>query len=361
MAADDFRPLPITLEEIDAEWMTRALRQRAPGVTCTGVKILDVNNGTCTKIRLALDMDEAGKQAGIPDKVILKGGFETHSRGLGFMHELEVVGYRDIMPFVDFPSPACYFTGYDEDRQQGIVVLEDLTQRGVEFCSALRPQPFEQVQRQLSALAKLHASAWGESHFSPGARLAHLGNSERSLRNHMRIYLDVPSEWKRFVDSPRGASTSAHFHDVKRISAAYDKLVAFSDTLPHCLVHGDTHLGNVYAEPDGSPGFFDCVPSIGCGLREVSYHMTVAIDSGDRKRWEGALIQHYLSELRANGVDAPSFDDAFRQYRAFLLVGFVIFMVNESNFQTEAYNTACAARFGVAMVDHDTLGLLEAL
>jgi hypothetical protein len=53
------RPLPLRIEQIDADWMTRALRKRAPGVTCSGVEVVDVNHGTCTKIRLRLTLDDA--------------------------------------------------------------------------------------------------------------------------------------------------------------------------------------------------------------------------------------------------------------------------------------------------------------
>ena len=57
------RPLPITLEEIDCQWLTAALRSQAPDITVKDFAIADINRGTCTKIRLQLHMDDAGKRA----------------------------------------------------------------------------------------------------------------------------------------------------------------------------------------------------------------------------------------------------------------------------------------------------------
>lgn len=355
------RPLPMHIEDITAEWLTHALRTRAPGATCRGVEVVDVINGTCTKVRLRLDLDEAAKAAGIPDLVMLKGGFEEHSRSMSLVHDAEVNGYRDVFPHVELPVPDCYFADYDEEVLHGIVIMEDLVTRNVEFCTALRPQTFEQSLRRLTALARFHAQTWESPEFAPGGRWAHIPESEPMVREYMDRYLLKPEEWNRFVAGPRGAATSVKFHDLNRIVAAFDKLVAYAGQIPHCLHHGDTHLGNLYHNADGSPGFLDSLPGRGPGMREVAYHLAGALDTFDRPRWEGALVEHYLGELRACGVAAPSFDDAMEQYAAFLLDGHIIFMVNESFYQPESINTAYTARFSAAMIDHDTLGVLDAI
>ena len=104
-------PLPITFEEITAEWLTAALRQKASEVTVRKAEIVDMVRGTTTKIRIRLELDEAGRNAGIPELVILKGGFEPHSREVGMnqMFQREVRAYRDVFPVMPLPTPACYF------------------------------------------------------------------------------------------------------------------------------------------------------------------------------------------------------------------------------------------------------------
>ncbi len=359
MNTPDARPLPLHISEIDAEWMTRALRTRAPGATCTGLEVVDVIHGTCTKIRLRLALDDAARSAGIPELVILKGGFEEHSRSMSLVHDAEVRGYRDVFPYVDLPVPACFFADYDDDALHGIVILEDLCTRHVAFCSALRPQSFEQCAERLSALARFHAQTWDSPEFGRNGRWAEIKDSELTLRSYMDRYLAKPEEWERFVQSPRGAATSVRFHDLDTIIAAFDKLVAFSQSQTYCLFHGDTHLGNLYHNADGTPGFLDSLPGRGPAMKEIAYHLVGALDTSDRRKWEGALVQHYLSELRSHGIDAPDFDDAMQQYAAFLLNGFIIFMVNESFYQPESINTAYTARFSAAMIDHDTLSVID--
>ena len=135
----------------------------------------------------------------------------------------------------------------------------------------------------------------------------------------------------------------------------------FAHQQPHCVLHGDIHLGNLYIEQDGTPGFFDTLASRGPGMLEVSYHISASLDAADRRGSEGALVQRYLDELANNGVDAPAFDEAMRQYGIFLVYGCFIWMTTEPYMQTEAVNTANAARVSAAMLDHDTIRLLQSI
>jgi len=171
----------------------------------------------------------------------------------------------------------------------------------------------------------------------------------------------APENWARFMAMPRGVATSRLFQDREWLLPAWEKLRAYSDSLPHCVLHGDIHLGNLYIEPDGTPGFLDTLASRGPGMLEVSYHISGALDVADRGRWEGALVRHYLDELSRAGAAAPSFDEAMRQYAVFLLYGYMIWITTESHYQAEAVNTVNAMRSTLAMLDHDTAGQIARL
>jgi hypothetical protein len=351
-------PLPLALGEITPEWLTAALRVRAPGVTVRRFEIIDVRNGTCTKARLRLDLDEAGARAGISEVVMLKGGFEPHSRDMYNMHEMEVRWYRDVLPVQPLRAPVCYFADCDPERGQGLILMEDLVQRGVAFCNGLRAAGFAAVARRLSALAEYHAKTWGDLELEPGGRWGWLEN----LLEKARVALDeqFPRDvWNAYIESPRGAAASVRFHDREWMRSALDRIVAFGNNLPHALVHTDTHPGNLYVDVDGAPGFFDSLPHRAPPMVEVAYHLSCALDLADRPRWERALIQHYLEQLRRLGVDAPSFDEAMRQYGCFLAYAYFVFIINASAFQPEAVNTAYTARISAAMLDNDTSRLLE--
>jgi hypothetical protein len=315
---------------------------------------------TTTKVRLRLHRDAAAVDAGIPELVIVKGGFQEHGRELAKMHLREVRAYRDVFPVVPLRTPQCYFADYDADRLQGIVIMEDLVARGAEFCHATKPQTYQQVARRLSALAAFHASTWDSPDLDPGGRWSDLVDFFDVMRGFFEKYTSS-EHWPRFVNAPRGAATSVRFHDRDWMIDGWTRVTRFGQSLPQCVLHGDVHLGNLYLDTDGAPGFFDPLVSRGPGMLEVSYHVSASVDLADRAQWEGDLVQHYLGELRAYGVEPPPFEDAMRQYAVFLIYGLFIWMTTESHYQSEVVNTANAARVSAAMIDHDSRALIALL
>jgi hypothetical protein len=360
MSSRHYFPLPTALQEITAAWLTAALKQRVPQAVVHGVEVVDVMRSTSTKIRLRLAVDEATRRAGIPELVILKGGFEPHSRNVGManMHEREVRGYRDVYPIIPLPAPTCYFADYDPERQQGIIIMDDMQARGVTFCHATQPQRFEQVALRMQSLARFHAGSWGSPDLNPGGRWGHLDEFLTVMRPFFEYNMQ-PQNWQRFVRAPRGAAVSVRYHSRQWMFDAWDAMVAYSQRLTMCVLHGDVHLGNLYIDKDGMPGYLDTLASRGPGMLEVSYHISAAVDSADRARWEGGLVQVYLDELVNNGVKAPPLDEAMRQYGILLLYGYFIWMTTESHYQTESVNTANSARVSAAMIDHDIEALLR--
>jgi hypothetical protein len=351
--------LPLKTEQVTSAWLSEALQVRHPGAQVTDSRIEAVICGTSTKIRVRCAYNRAGREAALPDTLIVKGGFESHSPSMQAMYANEARFYSDVQPFVPMHGPRCYYAGSDPESYQSIVVMEDLQAQGVEFLHAQRPQRYPEVARRLSDMARYHAQTWNSVEFQAGGRFEWIGSrfSGWSLEYQERYF--VPEVWQQYVSSPRGAAVSQRLHDRLAIRRALRRIGEIEASEPLCLIHGDTHLGNLYIAADGTPGFFDAQVARAPWHLEVSYHMTCALDIPDRKAWEQPLLVHYLEALSANGVDAPAYDRAWLSYRRSLAYGYFIFLINETRFQTEAINTAYAARFGAAMLDHDTLDLLR--
>ena len=360
MADTNSFALPTEIEGITADWLEAALSAYAPGVRVRGFEMVDFINTTCTKIRIRLDLDNNRADAPIGQTVILKGGFEPHSRKMSGMHRNETLSYATLMPQLGLNVPVPYFAGWDEDAQQGIVIMEDLVASGAQFCSPLAPHSFEHTEKRLRALARFHAQTWDSPEIHPGGRWDWLADTPASWNLYFGEYLR-DEVWNHYVTSPRGAAVSTEFHDSAWMQDALDAMAVLAKSLPYCATHGDTHIGNQYVDARGEPGFFDCVACKSPGIMEVSYHLACALDLATRRRYEGALIQSWLDELTRCGVDAPGFDEAMHQYACFLAYGYAVFIINEAIFQSEANNTAYAARFSQAMLDHDTKGRLAAI
>ena len=360
MAAANLMALPVEIGGITRDWLEAALSGYAPGVRVNSFEMVDFINTTCTKIRLSLDLENNRDDAPIPRTVILKGGFEAHSRKMWPMHKNEALSYATLMPQLGLRVPQPYFAHWDEQALQGIVIMEDLVARGVTFCSPLVPHTFEHTLKRVKALARFHAQTWDSPEIRPGGRWDWVADMPANWNLYFHPYFE-PDSWDHYIRSARGAAASVKFHDREWMLDALDRMAALARTLPYCANHGDTHIGNQYVDIDGEPGFFDCIACAAPGILEIAYHLGCALDLADRRAWEGALIQAYLEELRAHGVEPPSFEAAMHQYGAFLAFGYAIFIINEAVFQTEANNTAYTARFSQAMLDNDTLGKLAAI
>jgi hypothetical protein len=364
--AHDADMLPLRIEDISTGWLTAALSGAAPGVAVEGFEVLNVRHGFTTVVRLRLGLNAAGRAAGLPEVIMLKAGFERFTRDLAgdysiFPFAMEVGSYEEL-PALGLNMPKCWFARFSQERQQMAILMEDLTLRGVTFCAGLTPVSAEEVRRRLTSLAAFHARTWDSPEIKPGGRY------ERFPPNGVAMFLDymhhagfyASGAWEKHVGLPRGAAVSSQFHDLDWMTRAMEHMAQLSDSLPNVLVHGDTHLGNLYFEPDGTPGFFDSLPRREAPMIEVAYHIANALDPAVRRACDRDLVAHYREELIRHGVAAPSLDELMRQFAAFLPYGYITFLINQSDWQTESFNTAHTGRYNVAMLDHGVRGLVDA-
>ena len=336
------------VEQITADWLSRAT-----GHPITSARIVGVIEGTSTKVRVAIDSGGA-----LPERVIVKGGFEAHSPDMAEMYANEARFYGTIAPALPLPVPRCWYAGCDPGSFQSLVIIEDMDLAGVTWLDAQSPQSANAVARRLNALARFHAASWNDPRFTPGGAFSAVdGRFSAWSMVYVRRYLK-PDVWAHYCRLPRGAAVSTVLHDREWMKRAFIAFARIEAEGPRCMIHGDTHLGNLFEWPDGTPGFLDAQPAQANPVMEVAYHVTAALDIVTRREAERALLEGYLDALAGFGVTPPAFDDTWLWYRQFMAYGFFIFLINETRFQTEMVNTACAARFGAAMLDHDVRALI---
>jgi hypothetical protein len=347
-------PLPLGLDEITPEWLTEALRAAHPGVEVTSAHIDRVIHGTASKALLRLTYNGAGLEAGLPQTLCAKGGFREALRRRvwgGLM--LETRFYRIVAPQLKINIPRCYFAGIDEDTRQAVVLLEDLSARGVQFTGADPPLTPDAVAGMLALQANLHAQWWGR------ADLDRFDGWQEPMRKYMRWQLR-PTRWTECLGMRQGADVPAPLRDRDVVETALERLWAADDGQPRTLVHGDPHPGNMYFETDGAPGLLDWQCAMpGSWAHDVTYSIICSLDVDDRRDNERALLAHYLDCLADAGVDPPTSHEAWLQYRRHVLHGFAMTTPSALDQASEDTTATMARRCQLAAEDHDILQSLD--
>jgi Phosphotransferase enzyme family len=354
--------LPLVVEDVTASWLTSALAQRYPGVEVTSARHETILHGTATKIRIRARYNSLGREAGLPETFIVKGGFSAHREMMAYIYELEMRFYRDVASRLTVRLPKCLYAGGSTAAGQAIVILEDLDVRGASFCRVERPLSYEQALLHLNAQAELHARWWNSDEFSTGGSLDWVEPldplPEGEAGTYQRGQLK-PDVYAKFMSLPRGVAVARMFHDRDRMERAMERLRQIDAAGPNCLLHGDFHLGNLYFDADGAAGVLDWQSTRrGPWAHDFTYFMVSALDMAERREWEKPLLRHYLEQLTRHGAPAPRFDDAWDAYITQIAYGLYYWLVNPVEFQTEANNCAVAPRFALAALDHDTFGRL---
>lgn len=351
--------LPVELEEITPDLLNKALSDRFQGPRIKDIRIDESHHGFSTVLRVHLDADVASYSAGLPRSLMLKGQFEaaTKERGRDYTYkslEMEYHAY-DILPKFGLNMPEVFYKQLDPERQQMMILMEDLTLRDVRLQKGLEPNSPEQVYRRLTSLAEFHARTWGSPDLEADGKFGFLPSNGCTM---FVKYMDHAgfdrSEWAKYVSWPRGQACPQKFLDYDWMRSILLYAGELSDSQPNCLIHGDTHLGNLYEDADGAPGYFDALVRREHGLLEATYHICNALDPMDRRKHDRDMIAHYRSELMRRGIAVPSLADMMHQYAAYLSVNLVTFLVNHPTYQSESFNTAHAARAAIAMLDNDS-------
>jgi hypothetical protein len=348
-------PLPLTAQDVTAAWVSAGLRTRNPGVVVDRVEPVQVIDGTATKVRLRLGYRPHTRRDGLPDQMCVKGGFGAYREYLGGqgLYSGEVRFFNDIAPLYELVRPASYFGLTQTDPVQGVVALEDLEARGVVFARATRPLSVTLAAAGLDTLAALHGQSWGDER---PQRLGVEPLMSDSTEPILRDFLDALPE--RFA-APRAFAAPVALHQPDRLRAAFAAYRAGVRRDAQCVVHGDAHIGNAYVEPDGRVGFVDWqTVAIGPWVHDVNYFLVSALDVPDRRAHERELLGHYLKALASFGVSTPGLDEAWGDYRRATVHGFLGWLCNPDVWQPAEVNTATYARFGMAMIDHDTYDAL---
>lgn len=315
------------IDSLTAAELAHVIAKDAPGAVIDSLRVEMDSQGTTDRARLHLQWNAAGRKAGLPGTAFAKGtSTKLGSRGVVSAfgcHTYEARFFEQIYPTLADLTIKPYVQRSGSGGRY-VIAFEDLKQRGaVKFYNADDEAPKAHVEGVIDLFAKLHGRFWRSPRFQtdlswletyarrPGypfmARMFSWAN-----KRYMQQYPDVPES-------------------VRRLTQQYvdnqPKFVRLWEAMPQTLCHGDCHLGNTFGNPDGSAGIYDWqVFHKMNGLRDFAYFMMHSVPTELRRAEEKNLLRRYLAGLADAGAgrEAPSFKDAWEQYRLLTVDGWII-------------------------------------
>ena len=344
-------PVPETLEEaLSPAWLTSALGSRFPGIEVIAVTPGPVISRVSTNARFRIDC-AGGTPEGLASDLCAKGYFTEVGRAFRQVGVSEAWFYRDVAASTGLRTLRTVYAEVDASMGTGVVISEDVVAQGATFLDARSDYTPEQAAESLEELAKLHAATWGDPVHAGAACLA----SRLPTYLERRGVEDIAGNF----EGPIGSAVPEEIRDASRLADAFRLLAAETGSVsPWSVIHGDAHVGNVYLDPSGRPSFVDWqLVQRGPWYLDVGYHIASALTIEDRRHVERDLMGHYLERLAAGGIEAPSWDAAWRGVRRGIVYGFFLWGITLK--VDPAVTSRLLERLGTAAADHDALDAIS--
>lgn len=338
-------PIPRTLADLlSPTWLSSALEPRFPGIRVTKATLGQEVSRVATNVSFDIEC-EGGLPDGLPRTLWGKGYFSEV--GWPFRHagSFEASFYRHLAERSGVRTLRSVYADVDAETEHGVVITEDVLSQGATFLDATSDYTPELAAESLAQLAKLHASAWCDESLASAEWLAPRLEGYTVRRGVKDIRQNFESDISDGVpDAVR---------DADQLFSAYLQLI---ERTPHespwTVIHGDTHVGNLYLDGDGRPSFVDWqLVQRGPWHLDVGYHIASVLTVEDRRRTEKDLLRHYLDSLSAAGVEAPAWDDAWRGIRQGIIHGFYLWGITLK--VDPAITRVLLQRLGTAAADHE--------
>jgi len=342
--------LPLAEEDLTPEFLGQALGHDIASLAPSGTI-----RGTGTKLFFDVTYTDADSDG--PASICVKGGFgeQVRSFGVAEAYVLEAIFYGDIAARTTLRLPTCFYAAIDDQRTQGIVILEDLRGTGYTFGEPTQPWTPEAVAAGLEQQAMWHAATWNAAADAQGGLGLAVGST--SVRA-AAPFLFSAEHVDRQRSVPELAPLFTHLPDAVGFQAAFSALWAWDDAQNLCLAHGDAHVGNTFLDTAGAPGFLDwqCL-CLGPWSYDVAYFLVGALEIADRREHQEELLRGYLKNLKAHGGPDLPYEQAFDAYRRSNLHG-TFWALTPPEMQPIERVSIMAERHVAAVVDLDTFGAL---
>ncbi len=343
--------IPDAVEGLTPTWFSEVL-----DADISAVEVLDAHTGTTGRARVRLTSDAA-----VPETVFVKmQPFLSEQRefvamvGMGVAEARVYASAGDDLPV---RIPRVWHSAFDEADKSFVMVLEDLDASGCRFLSAEDDDVVDVASSVMDELAALHAAYWKQD--VPWLKVATgFRNDAHGARVAAMAAGLMQSALDQFADEMIPAFRALGEFYLTSF-AGINELYRQGD---RTLVHGDSHIGNLFLDSDGRLGFYDwAIASTLPGMRDVAYFLCNSLPTEVRRAEEGRLLARYRTGLAERGVTLDE-RTAFDQYRLFSVYswsGCASTASMGSRWQPIEIGYPAMVRTTQAIADLDSLGLLR--
>ena len=295
---------PHFLDDVTVEFLQKELGDPVTGAKLEQLIVEDEHSGMTSRKKWSLIWNKAGQQAGLPSSIFVKATPEeaAHREMLSVlhMHEHEAKFYSQVQPLVaDFTPKGYYSKSYPGGRF--LILIEDIEANGCKPFWVKDKVTIEHIRAVVVTLAQLHSKFWESERFE-----SDLSWIRPRTRRYGSTWLENTTSdvRKKFPEKANQQLLPTEAAECLRLwDENANAVFQYLDTLPSTLLHGDSHVGNTYAFPDGRAGLFDWeVIYRGPGIRELAYFVLTALDEPMRQIHEKALFDLYFVTLAENGI-----------------------------------------------------------
>lgn len=271
----------------------------------------------------------------------------------------EVRFYQEIGLADPLPPARPYFTAFDPDTHDFVLVLEDLGRLRVTDqvvgCSAA------DAEIVIDAIARHHAYWWDSSRLAALSWLKEYTTPPFPEVFASNVKLAVPG----FLEGIGAELSPALRAFSQRLPSLVPWFCEQITRPPHTFLHGDLRLEQLFFAVDADDPPLTAldwqITSKGRAAYDVAYFLSQSLTPETRRSCESELIERYAERLAERGVDYPR-DELWRDYRLTTAWCFVYPVVGAgrlapANDRQVGLLRTMLERASAAIEDHDALAL----
>ncbi|XDG02403.1 hypothetical protein ABKA04_002018 [Annulohypoxylon sp. FPYF3050] len=343
--------LPAIPADVTAQWLESKLGHKIKSASLTRTIF-----GTGSKLFFSIEYaEETADPLSRPMDICVKGVFdpamvESQPWTLS-LAQREANFFAKIAPRIKHMGYPRGWWGGTSDKQ-GIAIMSDLTREGCTFPSEAASYSVEKALEGAAQIAGLHAQFWGQSQ----------DDYPWITNDYDAAMTFITQPWNSVVREPGRPKLPEHLMDGARVRRAQEKYYARRNPRFRTLLHGDTHLGNVYFTAEGKTRFLDwSAIHFGSCFHDLAYFISSILNIEDRRAYEMEVLDHYLQTLHRLGGPKLDRDDEelMIEYKRSYMTN-IIWPVCGYDLQPKERVDAFAERTIAAWVDHKIIELIEA-